>query len=213
MLTLHYGTANGYPANGDASTYLDYTTLTNMSSERINESKSPLAHVIHSLDGTGNGTSGEPPYGYYEGLDVNGPSYGHSPVPGYSQTQPGKSPHFDYTLQGDGYTSSSPEMTQSLPHQISVTIGPGTSQQRTLPVIYDPMQTPKGKLIDKLRKWNKMTKEGRVRERDTRQIDWEGGESVNGQQHDWKAWNGQGNGNQKGSEIEIELHSNSSRAH
>ena len=146
MLTLHYSSASGYPSNGDNNAYMDYTTLTTMTSDRLSESKSPLAHVIHSMDG--NGTSGEAPYGYYENLDASGhgSGYGHSPL-AYSQGA-GKPANFDYALQSaaqpDSYNSSTAELIAPMPHQISVTIGPGTTQQRTLPVIYDPMQAPKG---------------------------------------------------------------------
>lgn len=167
MLTLHYNSGNGYPSNGgesgSATTYLDYTTLTNMSTDRLNESKSPL--VGHSMEG-GTSSGADSAYGYFENLDSSsggGVNYGHghSPLAAYSQVTGtvAKSPNYEYSIQSgtqvtpttDAYSTSADvplgSLLPPLHHQISVTIGPGTSQQRTLPVIYDQMPMSKGMLL------------------------------------------------------------------
>lgn len=164
MLTLHYNTTNGYPSNGAENgngTYLDYTTLTNMSTERLNESKSPL--VGHSMEGGSSSGADSATYAYFENLDSSsgggGVNYGHSPLAAYSQMAGtvAKSPNYEYSIQSasqvaptaDAYSTSADGALGSLlppmHQQISVTIGPGTSQQRTLPVIYDQMQMSKSR--------------------------------------------------------------------
>lgn len=165
MLTLHYGSPSGYPSSGDNNTYLDYATLSNMSttSDRLSECKSPMAQVVNSSNH--HSLTDPSAYGYYDSsLDVNagsGASYGGGqPSLDYNQQSGSKSPranHYEYALQGSNQQPDhcySPAATsEQLPplvpaqphlHQITVTIGPGTTQQRTLPVIYEPMQAPKG---------------------------------------------------------------------
>ncbi len=176
MLTLHYNSSNGYPSNGSdnggGSNYLDYTTLTNMSTDRLNESsKSPLVggHSIVEGAGSAGSSAGDAgaAYGYFESLEngTGASGYGHSPVGPYSQAGTSKSPSYEYSMGSavsqtasavaDGYSTAAEHVTLGGQHsllppplhhyQISVTIGPGTSQQRTLPVIYDQMQISKGK--------------------------------------------------------------------
>ena len=174
MLALHYGSPNEYSTNVDpTSGYLDYTTLTNMTSDRLNESKSPMVQVnsmaTHSASIPNttdqNSQLNDQTFVYYDSMDINNVNTGYNntnnsndqPLAnGYQMTN--KSPnHYDYTLQSgsnqqtNDYNTSNtneqlpPLVSYSHTNQITVTIGSGTTQQRTVPVIYDMMQMSKGK--------------------------------------------------------------------
>lgn len=195
MLTLHsaYGSANGYPSgNGETNggNYLDYTTLTNMTADRMVDSKSPLAN-LHSTNGNGTSPSGTTNgYGYYENAGA-GPSTTNNTnsTANYYHAKASNSTGYEYGIQGnnqsDSYSPAANNGNEQLPsmmsihahhhnqhhhhqqqqhhhqqqhqhhshqqhqhhHQMTVTIGPGTTHQRTLPVIYDAIQTPKGSSV------------------------------------------------------------------
>lgn len=162
MITLHYSPGNIYAPSSDAtSCYADYTTLSNVPADRLDQSASPNGPSVNeSAPSSMMSTLTCGPY--YTDMD----GYGESSATGSafhpvergqfllkSSPSPSAYHHHEY------HSNSHPDLYSShvgddlppalVPHQqliqLNMTIGPGAVQQQSFPVVCNPMQISKSK--------------------------------------------------------------------